>query len=53
MTNYLEIASFAEKLGLLEQALRYEKQNKSRDGVVKALSEKLNDQADADSLVAV
>lgn len=52
LTNYLEIAKLAEDLGLLQETLRYERQNKNRDGVVKALSEKLQDAAEAESLVA-
>jgi hypothetical protein len=50
--NYLEIASLAEKLGLLDQALTYERQNKNRDGVVKALMEKKTEQEADAELVA-
>lgn len=35
------VAGLAEQLGLLSEALTYEKQNKARESVVKALSEKL------------
>lgn len=52
MTNYLEIASFAEKAGLLSEALVYERQNKNRDGVVKALEAKLADKQADETLVA-
>lgn len=51
-TNYLEIASLAEKLGLLGEALAYERQNKNRDGVVKALEAKLADKQADETLVA-
>ena len=51
--HHFKIASLAEDLGLLEEALAYEEENKAREGVLKALREKLEQPADvADEIVA-
>lgn len=52
LTNYLEIAKLAETLGLLHEALAYEKYNKKRDGVIKALEERIAEREAEDSLTA-
>lgn len=40
-THHFKIPGLAAELGLVEQALIYEQQTKNRDGVVKALQERL------------
>ena len=50
-THHFKIASMAEELGLVDEALAYERFTKNRDGVVKALVEKQG--ADSESLAAV
>jgi len=52
MANYLEIASLAEKLDCVGDALAYEQATKNRDGVVRALSEKLSEKAAEEALTA-
>lgn len=52
LTNYLEIAKTAETIGMVQEALAYERQNKNRDGVVAELEKRLADQTADDTLVA-
>lgn len=52
LTNYLEIAKAAELTGTLEAALKYERQNKNRDGVVAELEKRIKDAAAEEDLVA-
>ena len=40
-THHFKVAGLAEELGLLEEALAYERANKARDGVIEALEEKI------------
>jgi hypothetical protein len=51
-THHFKIASLAEDLDCLEEALAYEQENKAREGVLKALNDKLGTPADvADEVV--
>ncbi len=52
LTNYLEIAKAAELTGTLEAALKYERQNKKRDGVIAELEKRIKEQAADEDLVA-
>lgn len=52
LSNYLEIATLADKLGLVESALEYERRTKNRDGVVSELEKRLADQHLEADLVA-
>jgi hypothetical protein len=51
-THHFKIASLAADLGVVEEALAYEQENKAREGVLKALNEKLGAPVDvADEVV--
>lgn len=52
MTNYLEIAALAEKLDVAQEALTYEQATKNRDGVVRAIADKLSDKETVEALTA-
>lgn len=52
LTNYLEIAKLAESIGVLHEALVYEQYNKKREGVIKALEERIAEREAEDSLTA-
>ena len=52
-THHNEIPSFAEKLGLAESALAYERQNKNRDSVVEKLESLLKQDVAEEELTAV
>lgn len=51
-THHFKIAALAETLGLVEQALTYERENKAREGVLKALEEKLGVRETEEELTA-
>jgi len=52
-THHSKIPALAEELDMVAEAIAYERFNKNRDGVVKALQEKLDASADTESLAAV
>ena len=52
MTNYLEIASFAEKAGLIAEALSYEIRTKNRQGVIDELAKRQRQLEDEQALTA-
>jgi hypothetical protein len=52
LTNYLKIATLADELGLIDQALVYERQNKNREGVIAELEKHKTDAAGEAELVA-
>ena len=41
-THHIKVVNLASELGLLAEAITYERQNKNRESVVSALEEKLN-----------
>jgi hypothetical protein len=51
-THHAKIPTLAEDLDVIAEALAYERYTKNRDGVVKALEEKLADQANSESFAA-
>ena len=52
-THHFKIPGLAEELDVIAEAMAYERYAKNRDGVLKALQEKMDAQPDAESLAAV
>ena len=52
LTNYLEIAKLAESLGLLGEAIAYERYTKNRDGVLTELIKRRDELAAEETLTA-
>ena len=52
MANYLKIATLAADLGLIDETLAYERQNKNRDGVIAELEKRKTEATADDELVA-
>lgn len=52
ITNYLKVASLAEELGLVREALDYERATKNREGVVAELEKRLEDVAEVEAMTA-
>jgi|SRR5215471_6600090 len=52
MKNYLEIAKLADDLGLLEEALIYERRTKQRPGIIEAMEARRRDHVAEEALTA-